>query len=240
MFEDYYDFEDCDDYDDYDEYSDYDVENFGCDSVYLDHYEKLWNEVLDSTKRFTAIEAQTYLCDLRHSLETGVDYIRVSKYCQLIERFYEKADSQTYNMFQMSILYSLSALIMEGRPLLSINDVCKTKLKSLDKRIKSIYDISFSRYCSHEIKIMKTPIIPFSDSSETGSISIKKSSLCCEELLYEIQAASRDVVGANSLVDFVKSIEYLEKAFGHYKLRIPKNWIAVNHYSSDEDDNCNC
>ena len=31
--------------------------------------------------------------------------------------------------------------------------------------------------------------------------------------------------------DFKKSIVYLDQAYGHYNLRIPKCWLAVNEYT---------
>lgn len=67
----------------------------------------------------------------------------------------------------------------------------------------------------------------FEDSgSETGNISIKKHSLSCKELLYEVQAIDRDVDGPNNFNNFKKSVVYLD---GQLSLRIPITWLAVTN-----------
>lgn len=122
-------------------------------------------------------------------------------------------------MFHMSIQYSLTALITDCRPLLSAPKVSKTKLKMLDRRIKDIYDVAFSRFCSFNTNITKAPKIP----TQTDKTSIKKCHPGSKELSSEAQTTGRDVGVANTFGDFKKSIVYLDKAYGHYNLRIPKS-----------------
>jgi hypothetical protein len=138
-------------------------------------------------------------------------------------------------MFCRSIEYSFAAFIMDGRQQLPPHTP-KSGLKLLDKRIKKIYDLSLSIYLTKKFDTVKTHIIPSSGSPEAGFSSTKKCSFDCQELSQEILAIDRDADGANSCTEFYKSIRYLDKAYGHFKLKIPYDWQPRNEYWSSSED----
>jgi hypothetical protein len=161
MYEDFYDFEDCDNYDE----EAYDLsDEEGDDSNEFSEYGVDWDKILFSNKRFSAHECQELLFQLRYTWSSGFCYERATSYCKLVERFYETTD-ETYARYSRSIEYSLSALIMDGRKQVLGN---KSKLKSLDKQIKNVYDLAFKKFCSYEFNLAKTPYVPSSDSLEAG------------------------------------------------------------------------
>ena len=104
-----FDFHDEDDYTLDIQGSDDDSSNASNDSADIS-----WNTVIVTSKRFTATECQAILLDLRYTWSSNFCYARATKYVQLIERFYETADTGILAMFSRSVEYSLAALIMDG------------------------------------------------------------------------------------------------------------------------------
>jgi hypothetical protein len=83
---------------------------------------------------------------------------------------------------------------------------------------------------------VKTHFIPSSGSPEARFYSTKKCSFNCQELSQEILAIHRDADGANNCNEFYKSIKYLLKEHGHFKLKIPYDWQPRNEYWSSSED----
>jgi hypothetical protein len=54
-------------------------------------------------------------------------------------------------------------------------------------------------------------------------------------LSQEIQAIGRDVEGTNTYNEFIKNITYIDGVYGHYKLKIPKDWVKISEYYHSDD-----
>jgi hypothetical protein len=63
----------------------------------------------------------------------------------------------------------------------------------------------------------------------TGSYSTKTSPFGCGELSLETLTIDRDADCVNNIFDLA-TIQDIERVYGHYKLRIPKDWVAKNEY----------
>jgi hypothetical protein len=132
----------------------------------------------------------------------------------------------------MSVQYSLAAMIMHGRPKVTVTR------NQINARIKGVYRTAFQIYSDNlPLKILKTTLRSSSVVTEAGINSKQNRPLDCESLALESLSISRDAPGVNTVFEEVDNvIKFLEARFGHYNLKIPVDWVKRSEYDDSEDD----